>query len=130
MSESDEDDAISLIDKNNLDIGIYIMKSKGQSLLKAKTSQLVNSIQALNELVEKIKDLELDFNIKISAFITQEVSSIQDKRKAYANESLLHGNRALKDENKSLLQKIANLSFIVSDLNTKLKESKNEKQSL
>ena len=73
--------------------------------------------------------MELDFNIKISA-LTQEVSSIQDKREAYANESLLHENRALKDENKSLLQRVANLSFIVSDLNTKLKESENEKQSL
>ena len=56
--------------------------------------------------------------------------SIQDKREAYANESLLHENRALKDENKSPLQRVANLSFIVSDLNTKLKESENEKQSL
>ncbi|CAB4007575.1 Furin [Paramuricea clavata] len=115
------------------------MKPKGQSLLKNRklnsSSQVIdlstqpNHSLICSELVEKIKDLELYFNIKISA-LTQEVSSIQDKWKAYANESLLHENRALKDENKSLLQNVANLSFIVSDLNTKLKESENEKQSL
>ncbi|CAB4011493.1 Transposon Ty3-G Gag-Pol poly [Paramuricea clavata] len=136
-TESDEDDGISLIDKNNLDIGIHneVERSiiiegedfEGSQVIDLSTQP--NQILICSELVEKIKDLELDFNVKISA-LTQEVSSIQNKRKAYANESLLHENRALKDENKSLLQKVANLSFIVSDLNTKLKESENEKQSL
>ncbi|CAB3991819.1 Hypothetical predicted protein [Paramuricea clavata] len=142
-TESDENDAISLIDKNNLDIGIHneversiIIEGEDFSARKLNSSSQVidlstqpNQSLICSELVEKIKDLEMDFNIKISA-LTQEVSSIQNKRKAYANESLLHENRELKDENKSLLQKVANLSFIVSDLNTKLKESENEKQSL
>ena len=132
-----------MIDKSNLDIGIHneversiIIEGEDFSARKLNSSSQVidlstqpNHSLICSELVEKIKDLELDFNIKISA-LTQEVSSIQDKRKAYANESLLHENQALKDENKSLLQKVANLSFIVSDLNTKLKESENEKQSL
>jgi hypothetical protein len=63
----------------------------------------------------------LMFNIYIYIYITQEVSSLQDKREAYANESLHQENRALKqDENKSLLERVGNLSFIVglSYLNT------------
>jgi hypothetical protein len=142
-TESDEHDAIPLVDKKNLDNGIrnevegsIIIEGEDFSARKLNSNSQVidlstqpNHSLICSELVERIKDLELDFNIKISA-LTQEVSSIQDKRESYANESLLHENRALKDENKSLLERVSNLSFIVSDLNTKLKESENKKQSL
>ncbi|CAB4039180.1 Hypothetical predicted protein [Paramuricea clavata] len=82
-TESDEDDAISLIDKNNLDIGIHneversiIIEGEDFSTRKLNSSSQVidlstqpNHSLICSELVEKIKDLELDVNIKISALI-------------------------------------------------------------
>ena len=91
---------------------------------------------AFKYLVGKIESLGTEINSKVNA-LTREVDDAKERerlqRRSHENElttTLRKENQALKEENEALKERIANLSYIMSDLHTKVKDSEDEKQSL
>lgn len=78
---------------------------------------------------DKIKLLKNDFNAKVDA-LSDEMLNLRGEERARVNENIHQENLALNEENKSLRDKVINLSLIVSELNVKVKESENEILSL
>ena len=77
-----------------------------------------------------------ELHSKVNA-LTREVNDSEEREKLQfrwqENElttTLRAENQALKEENEALEERIANLSYIMSDLHTNVKDNEDEKQSL
>ena len=84
-----------------------------------------------NNVTEKLKMVESQMNQKIEA-LAYEIQKLKDNKDA----TTLHAeyvhteNVVLKKENEALRERVQNLGYIMSDLNTKVKDLENEKMSL
>ena len=91
---------------------------------------------AFEYLEDKIENLGTELNSKVNAS-TREVNNSKERERLQLrwqeNEpttTLRAENQALKEENEAFKERIANLSYIMSDLHTKVKDNEDEKQSL
>jgi cell division protein FtsB len=84
-----------------------------------------------NNVTEKLKRVESQINQKIEA-LAYEIQKLKDNKDATTlhTEYVHTENAKLKKENEALRERVQNLGYTMSDLNTKFKDQENEKMSL
>ena len=90
------------------------------------------TLKAINISEKKVENLSLDFDSKFNA-LSRDVNAAREiERQMFVSRQndLQSENLLLKQENEALKERIATLSLAMSDLNTKVKDCKNEKLSL
>jgi predicted nuclease with TOPRIM domain len=83
-----------------------------------------------NNVTEKLKMVESQMNQKIEA-LAYEIQKLKDNKDATTlhTEYVHTENAKLKKENEALRERVQNLGYTMSDLNTKFKDLENEKMS-
>ena len=112
--------------------GINIEVDKLELANSAEQVPNTFTMKIINRLEEKIENLSCDVNCKINALSRDINDSREIERQLYVSRQneLQSENLLLKEENKALKERLTNLSYIMSDLNTKVKDCENEKLSL
>ena len=134
-AESDEsevqvsDNVEDTFPKNNMAAEEITDNHPNLTLLKGVSILLTTEHD--NNVTEKLKMVENQMNQKIEA-LAYEIQKLKDNKDATTlhTEYVHTENAKLKKENEALRERVQNLGYTMSDLNTKFKDLENEKMSL
>ena len=134
-AESDEsevqvsDNVEDTFPKNNMAAKESTDNHPNITLLNGASILLTNEHD--NNVTEKLKMVESQMNQKIEA-LAYEIQKLKDNKDATTlhTEYFHTENAKLKKENEALRERVQNLGYTMSDLNTKFKDLENEKMSL
>ena len=112
--------------------GVNIEDDKLELANSAEQVPNTFNMKIINRLEGKIENLSWDINCKINTLSRDINDSREMERQLYVSRQseLQSENSLLKVENEALKERLTNLSYIMSDLNTKDKDCENEKLSL
>ena len=99
------------------------------NLTSQNTTSMFCETEPDKHVAERLKMVESQMNQKIEA-LAYEIQKLKGNDMITLHIEFFHTENAQLKENEALMERVQNLGYIMSDLNTKVKDLENEKMSL